>query len=78
MWVVGEELDPSAALSGPVQVRGNRCDLCECAGLRSRILVWSLSSLVLDSGLSETSISGEARTTFPTLFSLSCDSASNH
>lgn len=75
---MGRQLDASAALSGPVQVRGNRCDLCECAGLGSRILVWSLSSLALDSGLSETSISGEERTTFPSLFFLSCDSASNH
>ena len=64
--------------SGPVQARGYLCDLCECAGLRSRIPVWSLSSLVLDSSLSETSISGEERTTFPGLFFLSCDSARNH
>ena len=75
---MGRELDASAALSGPVQVRGNRCDLCRCAGLESSILVWSLSYLVLDSGLSETSISGEERTTFPPLFFLSCNSASNH
>lgn len=42
--------------------------ICASVQVSDQVLVWSLSSLVLDSGLSQDSISGEARTTTPHSF----------